>query len=186
MGLPSKEEAVLSLFFNEPSKQWHFEEIVRVSKLSRGKVNKWLTKCVKERIIRHISPRGEMPYFQGWFESPAYRNRKRLYASSKLYESGFLNHLASLPKAKTIIIFGSFTRADWYSGSDIDVFIYGSDDGLNEISYRSVLHRNIQVFVATSTDDLKQMGPGLLRNIIEGIIVKGKLDFIRVSPLAAV
>lgn len=186
MSLPSKEDKVLELFFNESSKHWHFEEILKVSKVSRGKANKWLAKLVNEKIIKHIKPVGKMPYFLADFDSPAFRSKKRLFALSQLQKSGFLDHLLSLPKAKTIIIFGSFTRADWYSGSDIDLFIYGSDEGLKEMKYRSALHREIQVFVAPDQSELERMGPGLLRNILEGVLIKGKIDFVQVMPIAAV
>ena len=29
MGKPSKESRIIELFFNEPSKHWHFKDIVR-------------------------------------------------------------------------------------------------------------------------------------------------------------
>lgn len=186
MGLPSKEESILELFFNEPSKQWHFEEVLKTAKVSRGKANKWLAKLVKERIIKHIKPKGKMPYFQADFDRPTYRSRKRLFSLSLLQKSGFLDHLISLPHAKTVIIFGSFVRADWYKGSDIDVFIYGGDEGLDTWRYCKKLHRNIQVFVASDTAELEKMGPGLLRNILEGVLIKGKIDFVQVMPIATV
>lgn len=176
----------MGLFFEEPSKQWHFEDVLKACKVSRSKASKWLAKLVRERVVRHVKPRGRMPYYQGNFESPAYRIRKRLYALAQLHATGFLGHLMGLPGAKTVIIFGSFTRADWYSGSDIDVFIYGSDAGLQTDAYRRALRRDIQVFVAGSPKDLERMGSGLLRNILEGLLIKGKLDFIQVTPLATV
>ena len=186
MGLPSKEEKVLELFFNEPTKHWHFEDILKASKTSRSKANKWLAKLAKEGIIKHIKPQGKMPYFQGHFDSPAYRSRKRLFALLQLQKSGFINHLLSLPKAKTVIVFGSFVRADWYKDSDIDIFIYGSDEGLDIYPYRKLLNREIQVFTASGASELEKMGPGLLRNILEGILIKGKIDFVKVMPIARV
>jgi len=33
MGKPSKESQVLELFFNEPTKHWHFTDIVKTSKV---------------------------------------------------------------------------------------------------------------------------------------------------------
>jgi predicted nucleotidyltransferase len=186
MGLPSKEESVVRLFFNEPSKQWHFEQIITASTLSRSKTNKWLGKLVQERIIRRVKPRGKMPYFQADFESAAYRTRKRLFAIAQLQESGFLDHLVSLSNAKTIIIFGSFVRADWYTQSEIDVFIFGTPVGLDIEKYSHTLKRDIQLFEAKDCADLEKFGKGLLRNIIEGMLVKGKLDFVEVTPLAKV
>jgi len=182
----NKEKSILWLFFNEPTKQWHFEEILSAGKISRPQALHWLNKFIKEGLIKRIKPRGKMPYFQAHFESPAYRTRKRLFALSLLQESGFLDHLLSLPEAKTAIIFGSFTRADWHSESDIDVFIYGSDEELETTKYEKALHRNIQVFAAKNQADLEHMGPDLLRNILEGVVIKGKINFVEVTPLATV
>lgn len=105
-----------------------------------------------------------------------------MYSLSRLYQTGFLNHLVSLRRAKTVIIFGSFVRADWYKGSDVDLFIFGGDEGLDVPKYQRELGRDIQVFTAKSTSELKKYGPGLLRNILEGILIKGKLDFVSVRP----
>ena len=172
----SKEETILELFFNESSKHWHFEEILRTAKVSRSKAFKWLKKLVNEGIIRHIKPQHKMPYYQAIFESPAYRNKKRVYSLNTLYETGFLNHLQTLPKAKVIIVFGSFSRSDWHTGSDIDVFIYGSGDGLDQHTYEHALGREIQVFVAENQKDLNKFAGGLLQNIINGYRVKGDLE----------
>lgn len=181
MGLPSKEERVLELFFNEGSKHWHFEEIIRASKVSRDKVNKWLVKFATEGIIEKVEVKGKMPYHVGNFAHPAYRNRKQLYALSLFYKTGFLNHLATLPNANTVIIFGSFARADWYSDSDIDLFVFGKDDELEQGKYERKLCRDIQVFTAKTKEDLKKFRHGLLTNIATGYFVKGSLDFAEVD-----
>ncbi len=181
----SKEENILALFFNESSKHWHFENIVKASKVSRDKASKWLARFVKEGIIKKFKPDGKMPYYIGNFEHPSYRNRKRLYALNLLYKTGFLNHLMSLQKARTVILFGSFARADWYSDSDIDLFIYGEDDELEQGKYERRLHREIQVFTAKNKEDLKKFRHGLLTNIATGYFVKGKLDFAEVCVPSA-
>lgn len=181
-----KEEAVLGLFLDMPTKHWHFEEILRNASISRPQAFLWLKKFVKNGLVKHIKPRGRMPYFQADFDSPAYRSRKRIFALEHLQKSGFIDHLLSLPKAKTVIIFGSFVRADWYLESDIDIFIYGSDYGLSVENYRKLLKHDIQIFLAQNTLDLEKFGPGLLRNILEGVVIKGKIDFVEVTPIAAI
>ena len=180
MGQQSKEDKVLELFFNEGSKQWHFEEIVKKSKLSRDKANKWLTKFTKEKIIKKIKKKGKMPYYVSEFSNAEYKNSKRIYALNKLHATGFLNHLMSLKNAKTVILFGSFARADWYQDSDIDIFIYGNDDGFNKYEYEHKLKREIHVFTAENTTELKELGESLMQNIIQGNRIKGTLDFVEV------
>ena len=102
------------------------------------------------------------------------------YHPNQFYESGFLNHLQSL-KAKTVVIFGSFARADWHDESDIDLFIYGEDEDLEKGKYELKFHREIQVFTAKNKGDFKRFAPALLKNIAEGYIVKGNLDFAEVK-----
>lgn len=177
----SKENNILELFFNESSKHWHFEDIVRTSKVSRDKTNKWLIRFKKEGLIKKIKKRGRMSYYIADFENSAYKNKKRIFALNRLYQSNLLNHLYSLKKAKTVIIFGSFSRSDWYTGSDIDIFIYGDPEGLKIVDYELKLHRNIQLFICQNKEELTKLGPGLIRNIIKGNLIKGDINFITVS-----
>jgi len=177
--MESKEESVLELFFNS-SKHWHFEELLKESKLSRGRLNIWLKKFEKEGIIKRIKENSKMPYYIGDFDSASYKSRKRLFALEQFYESGFLNHLQTL-NAKSIIIFGSFSRSDWYKESDIDIFIFGDDNEFEQGKYETKLKRDIQVFSAKNEKDLNKMGNKLLKNILTGYLVKGNLDFVEVK-----
>ncbi len=170
---------VLSLFFNEPTKQWHFEEILGAAGISRPQAAQWLKKFIKEGLVKRVKPRGKMPYYVADYESPNYQTQKRLFALRTLGESGFLNHLLALPKAQTVILFGSLSRWDWYRDSDVDIFIYGSPEGLETGKFRSRLHREIQTFVCRDKDELKDYSHSLLRNIVEGYLVKGSLDFLQ-------
>lgn len=168
-------ETIKELFFDYPSKQWHFDELMRVSNISRGQTNAWLKKLQKEALIERIKPKGKMPYYQANFDHPHYKNTKRLFALTKLYQSGLLDYLLSLEQVKTIILFGSFTRSDWYKESDIDIFMYGDVSVLNVGEYLSKLKREIQVFSGKDENDLKKFGAPLLKNIIKGITLKGDI-----------
>src|SRR3989338_118511 len=143
----NKEENILQLFYNEPTKHWHFEELLKAAKISRPQAVQCLKKFIKRNLIQRIKERGKMPYYLAQFDSPHYKAAKRVYALQQFEKSGFLAHLISLPKAKTVIIFGSRVRGDWYTDSDIDLFIYGDDDELDTLKYQSNFHREIQVFV---------------------------------------
>lgn len=178
MGSKSKERNVLELFFNESSRQWHFEEILQKAKISRPQAMKWLKNLAKEGIIRKIKEKNKMPYYTGNFENPAYKNRKRIHALNRFYETGFLNHLLQLPKAKTIIIFGSFARADWNTESDIDLFIYGDAEEFEQGRYEQKLKREIQTFICKNQKECSKFQPGLMQNILSGYLVKGNLNFI--------
>lgn len=177
----SKEENILNLFFEYPSKHWHFEDILKEAKISRPQANLWLKKFIKEELIKKLKPKNKNPYYVSDFESPNYRNKKRLFALEKLDNSGFFRHLLKLEKAKTIILFGSLSRWDWYKDSDIDLFIYGNPEGLKIVDYELKLHREIQLFICQNKNELKKLGLGLIKNIISGYKIKGNLNFIGVD-----
>jgi predicted nucleotidyltransferase len=170
-----QKNTVKELFFNEPSKHWHFDNLKTKSGLSRTRTNAWLKKLQKDGLIKRVKPRGKMPYYQANHSSPGYRNAKRVFAFTKLQESGFLDYISSLEKAETVILFGSFARWDWYTESDIDIFIYGNMNHLQLGQYLSKLHRDVQIFAGKDENDLRKMGPALLRNILKGIILKGTI-----------
>ena len=179
--MDSKEKNVLSLFFEYPTKEWHFNEILIDAKIARSKANGWLKYFIKEELVKKVKERKKAPYYIGNYESEAYRNKKKLFALNKFYETGFLNHLTSLKKAKTVILFGSFSRWDWYNNSDIDIFIYGNPEGLRIVDYEMKLHKDIQLFICRDNSELKKLGSPLIKNIIKGILLKGGLDFVKVG-----
>ena len=179
--MKSKEQKVIELFFNNPTREYHFEEIIKEAKIARSKADGWLKKFIKEGLIKRIKKRGEMPYYISNYTSPKYKNKKKMFALNEIYKSGLLNHLDSLQKAQTIILFGSFSRSDWYKNSDIDIFIYGDPEGFKITNYELKLHRNIQLFVCQNKKELKKLGEGLIRNIVKGNLIKGDIDFIGVE-----
>ncbi|MDD9954177.1 MAG: nucleotidyltransferase domain-containing protein [Candidatus Woesearchaeota archaeon] len=176
--MKSKETQLLELFFNHPTRQWHFEALLREASITRSKASLWLKKFIQEGFIKRIKPQGKMPYYVSKHESAAYRNRKRLYAQQQLYESGLLNYLHNL-SAETVVLFGSFARSDWHAGSDVDVFVYG-DEELDLSTYETTLHREIQVFTCKNNEELEKYGAGLVNNIQRGTFIKGNVVDMRV------
>ncbi|VVB81220.1 Nucleotidyltransferase domain protein [uncultured archaeon] len=176
-----KEDVLLKVIFNEPSRHWHFEELLKAAKISRPQAAQWLKKFVAEGLVKRVKPEGKMPYYLGDHEDPRYQARKRLFALETLEKQGFLSHLAGLPKARAVILFGSMARWDWYKNSDIDVFIYGDPEGFKRDEFWAKLGREIETFICKDAQDLKRFPKGLLRNILEGYLVKGTLDFIKVA-----
>lgn len=170
----SKEDSVLELFFNIP-KHWHFEELAEKSGLSRDRLNYWLKKFKSQGIIKKVKPKGEMPYYTGSYDNPEFLLKKRLFALKLLTESGLLGHLSTLKDAKVVILFGSFSRWDWYKDSDIDIFIYGNDNDFEQGKYELKLHREIQVHIAKDKNDLRRIDK-MVPYIIAGDFIKGSIE----------
>lgn len=180
MGIPSKGERVLELFLNEPAKQWHFSQIVAAADISEPSANKWLARLLREKIIQKVKVKGKMPYFIGNFRHDNYRSRKRIYAMQKLYETGLFAKLLSLRNAKAVVIFGSFARSDWNTQSDVDVFVLGDPEDLKfGILWSGLgLHgraREVQIHSFNSIEETRKIRSGLMKNVVKGYFVKGKI-----------
>lgn len=183
MAVPSKEDNLLKILLeNSPLKHWHFEEFVKQAKMTRAAVNKWLKRYEKEGLLKRVKEKGRFPYFTCGADNPVYKSRKKFYVLDQLYKSGLVNKLIGLDNVKTAIIFGSIARGDWYKGSDIDIFIYGNAKGIDKHKFELSLDRDIELHVFRSRDEIKSIRTGLVKNIVNGYIIKGKIqDFAEVS-----
>jgi len=183
MGSESKENNVLKLILeNSPTRHWHFEEIVKQAKITRAAANKWLKKYCEEGLLKRIKESGKFPYFTAGSNNPVYQSKKSIYALEQLYQSGLIAQLINLKNAKTIIMFGSIAKGDWYKGSDIDIFIYGKPERLEKEKYEKRLGRSIELHVFESKKEIKEVKTGLINNVINGYIIKGQLqDFAEIS-----
>ncbi len=175
----NKEINIHELFFNEPTKHWHFEEILQAAKISRPQAANWLRKGMQEGLISRTKLKGKQPYYTADYQNSRYQIKKRLFALQMLENTGFLSHLNSLPNVKTAILFGSLNRWDWHKESDIDIFMYGDPAGLDLYKYRISLHREIETFICKDKKELKKFNPALLHNVAQGYLIKGSFDFIQ-------
>lgn len=177
MASKSKEENVLELILGtSPLKEWHFEEIVREAKVTRAVANKWLRKYVEEGLLKRIKQKGSFPYFTAGLNNETYQSRKKFHAIEHLYKSGLIQQLLQLKNAKTVIIFGSLIKGDWYKDSDIDIFIFGNADDFNKKSYELKLGRNIELQVFENREEMAEVKTGLMDNVFNGYVVKGRIQ----------
>ncbi|MGV8161832.1 MAG: nucleotidyltransferase domain-containing protein [Candidatus Nanoarchaeia archaeon] len=183
MGSPSKEKILLELILeNSPLKEWHFKDFVKETGTTRAVVNKWLKKYVNEGLLKRNKPPGKFPFFSVGEQNQIYYSLKKTYALTLIHESGLLPALLSSAKAKTIILFGSFNKGDWYKDSDIDIFILGDVSGLDRKYYEKLLKRNIELHIFHNKNELKAVKTGLLQNVINGQVLKGRIqDVVDVS-----
>jgi len=183
MASPSKEENILKLILeNSPLKEWHFGEIVRYAKVTKLVANKWLKKYVSEGLLKYVKERERFPYYTVGSNNPIYYSTKRLYALEQLHKSGLITKLLSLNKAKTVIIFGSTIKGDWYKGSDIDIFVFGDISDFDKKAYELKLNKDIELHLFHNKEEINGIKTGLIKNIINGYVLKGQIqDFAEVA-----
>lgn len=177
MASPSKEENVLKLILeNSPLKEWHFKDIVKEAKVTKSVANKWLKKYVQEKLLKKVKKNKEFPFFTVGNKNHTYYSLKRVYALEQLHKSGLISKLLSLNNAKTIIIFGSIIKGDWYKDSDIDIFILGDTLNFDKNKYEHRLNKHIELHVFEDKKEIKGIQTGLIKNIINGYILKGQIQ----------
>ncbi|MDP2750629.1 MAG: nucleotidyltransferase domain-containing protein [Nanoarchaeota archaeon] len=177
MASPSKEENVLKLILeNSPLKEWHFEDVVKEAKVTRLVANKWLKKYKSEGLLYHIKEKGKFPYFTVGSNNPFYYSLKRIYALEQLHKSGLIPKLLSLKTAKTVILFGSIAKGDWYKGSDIDVFVFGDISDFDKNIYEHKLKKKIELHVFQNKKEIDEVKTGLIKNVINGYVIKGQIQ----------
>lgn len=164
-----------ALFFEHTLRRWHFEDLVRESKLSRERVNHFLKELLKTKLVKRVKPRNKQPYYLANHLLPKFRFEKRFYGLKFLEESGLFEHLATCSEIKTAILFGSFSRGDWGRSSDIDLFIYGQDTQFNRGKFERSLNREIQLFSYPTLEKAKTfLEPKVLVNIAKGFYITEK------------
>ena len=183
MASESKEDNVLKLILeSSPLREWHFEEIVKKAKVTKAVANKWLKKYSKEGLINRVKEKGKFPFFTVGSNNVVYNSWKRIYALEKMYKSELIHALLSLKKAKTVIIFGSMIKGDWYEDSDIDIFVYGSAGDFKKHVYEERLQRGIELHTFQNKAEIDAVKTGLIKNVINGYLVKGQIqDFAEVA-----
>lgn len=182
MANPSKEENVVRLILeNSPLKEWHFKDIVKEAKVTKVVANKWLKKYVAEGVLQHVKEKGKFPYFTVGSNNPVYYSLKRVYALEQLHKSGLIPKLSSLKTAKTVIVFGSIAKGDWYKDSDIDLFVFGDISDFDKKPYELKLRKNIELHIFHDKKEIHEVRTGLIKNVINGYVIKGRIqDIVKV------
>ena len=183
MASPSKEENVLKIILeNSPLKKWRFKEIIEQAKITKLVANKWLKKYVSEGLLIYKKEKGKFPYYTVGENNSIYYSIKKIYFLNQIQKSGLIHELLAIQTAKTIILFGSTIKGDWYKDSDIDIFLYGNIRNFNKNIYEKKLNKHIEFHVFKNKNEIKEVKSGLIKNIVNGYIIKGQIqDFVEVT-----
>lgn len=99
---------------------------------------------------------------------------KRVENLKMIYETELVNYLADEIQGSTIILFGSFSRGDDTSSSDIDIAIIGRTKKEIDLSkFEKILSKEIILNFYNKLTDLKKE---LKENICNGIVLSGGIE----------
>ena len=164
------QDEIKRIFFENPSKTYHVREIARLLKISKTAVSYHINKLIKQEIV--LVKKSVFKEYAANESSRKYRFYKMIYAMEKIEESGLIDRLEEETTPKSIMLFGSFAKAEFDCNSDIDIFIQSKEQSINMRDFEKKMHHKINLFFES---DLKKLSNELFNNIANGIKLRGYL-----------
>lgn len=156
----------LEPFFEYSYQRMGVREYARMKKISPPSASTLLHDYHKEGLLTREEDKKYI-YFEANRDNPVFVNLSRIYWLTQLRNSGLIEYLEKELVDPLIILFGSFSKAEVSSRSDIDIAIKASKKKLNLAQFEKKLKRNIQVVFY---EDAKI---NLQRSILNGFILFG-------------
>ncbi|MGC9777672.1 MAG: nucleotidyltransferase domain-containing protein [Candidatus Heimdallarchaeota archaeon] len=161
----------LSPFFEDNYRRINIREYARILKISPPSASKTLKAFAKEGLLVLEEDKNYLNFSTNKV-SNLFLHLSRLYWFQTFDEIGFLDYLEKELIAPTIILFGSFAKAEVRKQSDIDIAIFSDlQNELNFDVFEQKLQRKIQQFRFESRDKVPTQE--LLNNILSGFILMG-------------
>lgn len=124
--------AVLALLFGHPEESYYLRQVVRLTGLGLGTVQRELNHLCAAGIIRRTA-RGHQVYFQANEQNPIFPELKGLILKTAGVGDTLRAALLPLgPKIRSAFIYGSFARNEDRPGSDVDLLVIG-EVGFEEV-----------------------------------------------------
>jgi len=169
-------DKLLEYFVREPEREFHVRELAKLIKKSPTTISKYLTKFEKNGILVSKRKLNHL-LFKANTESQAFKNKKLFYNVQKLEESRLIDFLDNeFNHPESIILFGSFRKAEDILASDIDILIITSiKKELNLEKFEKKLGHRIQLFVHSRAEieKMKLKNKELVNNWLNGIVLRG-------------
>lgn len=161
----------LKPFFEDCYRRINVREYARIVGVSPPTGSKTLSFYYKEGLLLREKYKNLILYY-------ANHENKNFIDFSRIYWSYRFDNLVTFIEDKlispTVVLFGSFAKAEVKHDSDIDLVIFSHKRKLDLSDFERKLKRKIQVFWFLSVGDIKSKE--LANNILNGYILGGKLS----------
>lgn len=162
---------ITSLVFDEPEIWTHIREAARKLRISPNTVRKQIIPLMKKGIIE-VRKGPNTIMFRANFNSEKYRQEKILHNLRKVYDSGLAEFLYEYYKHGAVVLFGSYSRGEDTSKSDIDIGVLTSESKRPNLRvFEKKIGRKIELFLFTK----KKVSEEFFNSIINGIVLRGVL-----------
>ena len=166
---------VLQLFFQEPEKSFHIRQIARLTGLSAPGVSKMVARLRKDGLLTMV--RGKVVQDIRASRTDRFLHLKRCWNIERLFETGLVDSLrTAYEKPEAIVLFGSFSKGEDTSISDIDIAVIAPEERRLRLEpYQRALKRKINMQVV----QLKRAEPAFLNSLANGVVLYGFLKVVK-------
>jgi predicted nucleotidyltransferase len=121
------QQKVLGLLYARPDKTYYMNEIVRLSDIGKGTINRELKKLCTAGLLT-MTKQGNQSHYQANSASPIYKELISIVQKTFGIADVLSHALGSLmPKLELAFIYGSLAKGTEHSKSDIDLMLVGAD-----------------------------------------------------------
>jgi len=168
---------MLKSFFEDSSRAFSIRELSRILKINHTTVRQHLNNLVENGFL---SLRKERLYsFYQIKLSKKTLNLKLYYNLEKIRKSNIIEDLEKAYDLPVIVLFGSYASAKDDINSDIDICLISNiEKEFSVKKYEKILNRKVSLhkFSKTSWKQAKNLNPGLINSICNGIVLSGELE----------
>jgi len=163
---------IMELFFKYPERKFHLRELERLTKLSLPAVKMITERLEKEKLLKSEKEKMVKNFYAT--RNSKFINLKRSYNLNSIFSSGLLNFLNDkYEEPEAIILFGSYSKGEDSSKSDIDIaVITPSQKKVNLSIFEKRLERKINVYEI----QLKKAEKEFVNSLANGIVLSGNLN----------
>ncbi|HUT65313.1 MAG TPA: nucleotidyltransferase domain-containing protein, partial [Spirochaetota bacterium] len=176
-------QALLTLFFTNPSNRYYLRELERILGHSAGSIRRELLKFTKDDLF-HTRRAGNLLYYYLNTEHPLYEEIKNIVSKTVGVEGRLRKALSTIKEIDVAFIYGSFASGNEKSTSDVDLMLIGDPEisFLNEkiAQLEKILQREINISVYSSEEYMrrKRENSGFVMDVLNNpkIMLIGKED----------
>ncbi|MAH03162.1 hypothetical protein CMI39_00025 [Candidatus Pacearchaeota archaeon] len=166
---------VMEFFLKYPERKFHLRELERLTKLSLPAVKNIVKKLEKEHLLK--SKKSKILTSIYAIRNKKFIQLKRSYNIYTLFSVGFIDYLRDIyEEPEAIILFGSYSKGEDISISDIDIAIINSNH--KEINY-TIFERKLSRKITIYEIQLKKTEKDFLNTLANGIVMNGYLKILK-------
>ena len=146
-------------------------EYALIRRISPPTASKLLSQYYKEGILRRTRYKNYLLFYAN-HQSRVFIDLSRMYWRDRLI--GLVSALEKKLNNPTIVLFGSLSKGEAKSDSDIDLAIFAQKKDFDYLVFERKIKRKIQVFWFKSVRDVKNVN--LLNSFINGYLLSGRFS----------